>query len=497
MKKQLLILFNFCCIFLFSQKQLTEKQIDSTLSTLHTSESQDVDYFESGFTELYYKSREIDYTKGKIESLLRLSAFYLNTKENPEKIKANLNEAERLAIDKNDYFYYCKARAIRAGSLANMSLYSKASSMLRDGSGLFGKIPDKNRKIYIKAYYYSRYINIYALQNKKDSVLFYAKEMYKTSLQLPDKVLQKPDFIVIAARVLTGIYIEKKQFKEAEYYLRIQEKYLKKLNNIFDVGMYHKLKANLFFTHYPYENNDLDSTLYHLQKAEKYVGISRNITVQAALCSEIADVYNKKNDNKNQLLYLSTFARLKDSLWHLQNSDIGDVDTNLIIPEFDQEAVDDYQMIGEKPSGTLYYLPAALFLLILLIIVAFGLRKKHFNDKIILSPKTEHISNKERFYINNNKIIELTSQALGNDKAFFFNFMKEFPDFGDKLTDINPSIKVSDIEFCAMLRLNLQMKQIAEIKRMSLPAVTAKKGRIRKKLNISTSENMYLWLCDL
>lgn len=98
---------------------------------------------------------------------------------------------------------------------------------------------------------------------------------------------------------------------------------------------------------------------------------------------------------------------------------------------------------------------------------------------------------------SNYRIAELTHQALNGDKAFFIHFLDEFPDFGDKLIKINSNIKVSDIEFCALLKLNLQAKQIAEAKKMSVAAVTAKKGRIRKKLNINADENIYQWFLNV
>lgn len=55
-------------------------------------------------------------------------------------------------------------------------------------------------------------------------------------------------------------------------------------------------------------------------------------------------------------------------------------------------------------------------------------------------------------------------------------------------------MKVSDIEICAFIKLNIDTKQIATIKKMTVGAVEAKKYRIRRKLNISSDENMYIWI---
>jgi len=494
-KKIILILLCFSYISLFSQEQLTKKQIDSILSTLYTSKTLDADILEPGLTELYYKSRDIDYDDGKIESLLRLSAFYLNAKRNPEKVNADLGEVEKLALDKDDYFYYCKALALRAGLFANLLSFEKSEAMLTKGSGFFRRIRNKNKKNYIRAYYDSRYINLYALQGKKDLVFFYAKSMYQTSLQLSDRDQQKINFVTIAARVLTGIYAERKQFSKADYYLKVQEKYLKKLNNVFDIGMYHKTKGRWFFDH---KSNNLDSALYHFDQAEIYIGISNNSIVLADIYSQIADIYKRKDDDENRLLYFNHSVSVKDSLRHIQKMNLSKIDTDAIIPEFDQEIVDPYNVKNTNDFGIRYYLLVILILFVLSFMILWLKKRKagHYK-KVSVIKEIEPDQNSNILYKNNSKIVELTDQALSGDKAFFINFMKEFPDFRDKLMDVNPNIKVSDIEFCAMLKLNLQVKQIAEIKKMSVPAVTAKKRRIRQKLNLDAKENMHLWLNHL
>lgn len=89
-------------------------------------------------------------------------------------------------------------------------------------------------------------------------------------------------------------------------------------------------------------------------------------------------------------------------------------------------------------------------------------------------------------------IKELLDLASQNNHSFFHHFLKTFPDFDRKLLEISPSIKISDIEFCAFIKLNLDTKQIATIKKMTVGAVEAKKYRIRKKLKISSDENIYI-----
>ncbi|WP_395761997.1 helix-turn-helix transcriptional regulator [Elizabethkingia anophelis] len=90
----------------------------------------------------------------------------------------------------------------------------------------------------------------------------------------------------------------------------------------------------------------------------------------------------------------------------------------------------------------------------------------------------------------------LINLAEKDDPSFYFKFNDVFPDFNENLLKISPKLTQSDLEYCAMMKLNFDTKKIASIKRLSIGAVESKKYRIRKKLDISTEENIYVWLMD-
>ena len=81
----------------FSQKKLTEKQIDSIQSTIFTTNADNVDRIETITTELYLKSKEIEYEKGQIEALLRRAAFRVNSRKF-DFVEQDLNETSIFAL---------------------------------------------------------------------------------------------------------------------------------------------------------------------------------------------------------------------------------------------------------------------------------------------------------------------------------------------------------------------------------------------------------------
>jgi DNA-binding CsgD family transcriptional regulator len=93
-----------------------------------------------------------------------------------------------------------------------------------------------------------------------------------------------------------------------------------------------------------------------------------------------------------------------------------------------------------------------------------------------------------------NNVIEL---AKNNDKSFHIKFSELFPEFNQKLLEVNPQLTHSDLEYCALIKLKFDTKEIAIYKNTSISSVESKKYRIRKKLCIRTDENMYTWMINI
>jgi tetratricopeptide (TPR) repeat protein len=107
----------------------------------------------------------------------------------------------------------------------------------------------------------------------------------------------------------------------------------------------------------------------------------------------------------------------------------------------------------------------------------------------ILSIKRRR-ANKEEPHEAYNKLLNLIKE---NDPAFMFSFEKTYPHFSDKLLKINPQLSNSKIEFCAFLKLKLSTKEIAKITFIEPRTVQNKKYRIRKRLNIPSTADIYNW----
>ena len=106
-------------------------------------------------------------------------------------------------------------------------------------------------------------------------------------------------------------------------------------------------------------------------------------------------------------------------------------------------------------------------------------------------------------YLEDNEIVEEDKLAIYNevielvkkdDPAFMVSFNDAFPHFTNNLLKINHNLAKGEVEFCALLKLNLTTKQIAQYKVLQPRTVQNKKYQIRKKLNIPNNIDIYNWI---
>lgn len=80
-----------------------------------------------------------------------------------------------------------------------------------------------------------------------------------------------------------------------------------------------------------------------------------------------------------------------------------------------------------------------------------------------------------------------------DDSSFIYTFERIYPDFSKKLLAVCPQLVQTEVEFCALLKMKLSTKQIAQLTFIETRTVQNKKHRIRKKLNLPADVDIYHW----
>jgi DNA-binding CsgD family transcriptional regulator len=137
--------------------------------------------------------------------------------------------------------------------------------------------------------------------------------------------------------------------------------------------------------------------------------------------------------------------------------------------------------------------------------------EKILRDEIIQQQKQELIRTSDEIHQLEEKVTELIqkSQSEANkqmlvefnklkaDRYFLENFMGSFnhiyPNYISRLKLRHAVLTTSDLQFCALIRMNLSYKEIASILSIELTSVYRKKYRIEEKLELKGEEiELYL-----
>lgn len=92
----------------------------------------------------------------------------------------------------------------------------------------------------------------------------------------------------------------------------------------------------------------------------------------------------------------------------------------------------------------------------------------------------------------------IESNPKENDLAsFFFDFEKIYPSFGTAIQRLVSDVTSNEIRLCILLRLNLSSKEIAQLLSITADSVNKARYRLRKKMGLTSSDDLYTFLLSL
>jgi len=88
----------------------------------------------------------------------------------------------------------------------------------------------------------------------------------------------------------------------------------------------------------------------------------------------------------------------------------------------------------------------------------------------------------------------LSMSAINHWNHFNDHFMAIHPDFYKKLSGLHPRLGPAELKICALLKLNLSTKEIANVTCLTPDTIKTARTRIRKKLQIPSDDNLTSFL---
>ena len=117
----------------------------------------------------------------------------------------------------------------------------------------------------------------------------------------------------------------------------------------------------------------------------------------------------------------------------------------------------------------------------------------------LLQDLKEHLE-KDHGNAQDNSLSKIINQGLNHDKewqTFNSSFERINKNFYAKLKQAYPEIGPNDLKICALIKLNLSIKEMAGILNISPDSVKTARYRLRKKLQLNTEDNLTEFIMQL
>ena len=190
--------------------------------------------------------------------------------------------------------------------------------------------------------------------------------------------------------------------------------------------------------------------------------------------------------------HLREYNILNDSL-EMHNKLVADIILNEIVKESDETS--------SKRSKLFIYIIIGLISLSILLGV-FLIVRNTIHKRKLMKKSNQLISSTEKIElleeeIESNIFEEIIALAKSNSPEFLPLFEKGYPEFVTAMRDLNPTIRSSELYFCALAYLNFSTKDISEFTFVTIRAVQVRRNRLRKKYDIPSEVDFNEWFRGL
>lgn len=415
----------------------------------------------------YYRiAEEKGYEAGKALCYINLAELNLSL-ENYPKSQIFLNTAEETLKNSENNLHLARFYNIYGRLNSEMRRYDKALEYNKTALDLIQTVRESKLKQNILFNIYLRQA-VYLIDKKRpDNALSFFKKAEKVD-----------DSGMADCAIADYIYMKKNKDSTYKYITLAYNKALKR-GKADGVVLY----VNTIMGEYYMANKQYDKAEEVLKEA-----LTINLKIKGIyvyylkyIYNNLRIVYENKGENEKAYLYLNAYTeaynKTNSSLLSTSNQDM---------ESFMSEAKADAEKHKNKVQWVVFLSFAGLSVLVIYSWRIINILRKRKAD---LKSEAEHLKSR----INDNRQEEIIEMAKRNDPEFLSNFKEVYPGYIDQLLAINPGLETSELIFCAMLKLHFSSKEIANYTLVQHRTIQQRKYRIRKKMNIPTETDIYVF----
>lgn len=382
---------------------------------------------------------------------------------------------------KNDVFQV-KLRMQKANNHSILGLHDVANEEYFKALNLLDKKKDDSIAMLNK-------VNVLTLisanyfQNKRDyeSALKYENQKQEILKKFSEKKVAY--FLSVEYDTKGYIFLETNKMDSAFYYFNKGFALKQKYN---DKVLFSQYCA--FADYYARTGNQKKALDYYLKTIKNIEELGIEDPAYIDIYRTISEIYGEMGNKEKENFYLKKYSELSSKIYKATAESANEAIT-MILDEKD-EKFNAFQSKSFLTIGSIVLGVAALI---------FGLfvwyKKTSKKTEEIISQKEEEKQDLQQKV--NESFEEIVQLAKTNSSEFLTRFQEVYPEFIEKLKEIYPEISSEDLRFCALLKLNFSTKDIAEYTFVTVRTVQTRKSRLRKKFNIPSEQDIYLWINEL
>lgn len=477
--------FLFFIFFLSLGKSLgqnfNQAQIDSLLLVAEQLESKEAAYGVTLSLKAFDDSKKLGYKKGMAQGLL-IASRKQHELSKYEDVLNNASAAEKLAIEISDAKLISDAFRLKGIGYTGLGNLESGLKEFRKALTYAQSLTDKEIKSSrLGVLYNDIAFNLDEKGGATDSVAFYYRKGYQEFQKMVLSNSLRNKTLSVACSNVGSSFLRAKELDSAEFYLGRALQLANSVNH-------EAVKANTL--------SDLGN-LYYLRKNykrsinyfKKGIETAKSINDKYALKSlylGLSRSYEGIRDNANAEKYLFEYNAINDSLENAEKNALIQKE-NLPVKNVD----DDF-------NRTIIFSALFVLLLIVTLVHIYGkFQKEKANNARLLAEVNDTTNMFVLLQKDEAHLKKMLHLASTNDPSFLMIFKETYPDFYKKLNKINSGLIAGEQKLCAFLKLDLSTKEIAQYTNSSIRAVEAKKYRLRKKLSISSEEDINVWMMNL
>jgi len=443
-------------------------------------------------------SNDIDYEKGAQEGYQSIAMILSNVGEYEKSIRYIRKAEAYKAYLQNHREVQLELLTLQIFNYNDLGLPSMADSVYNKALSIALKEKNirKRNRFLLNLYTISHLA--YTDEKKTYHNFLEAKSIIDNQESVFDRTEPLENILMTKADVygkLAAYHLTKKSLDSARYYYDAIKSLTGKMQN----KTFVEATLSDGYSHISEAQGYYSDALNELTKAENILKRYKADINFIPIYERKAELYHKLNDNNNEQKYKNLYKQLSEKFGRAASK--GRDETVLKILEDNEREME----LRDRKRLTVELL-AAGFISLITVAGCYFLFKKYLklksdvlleSEQRIVTQQQElnkkNIENQQLKLKLNESFEEIVTLARENSPEFLTRFQEIYPNFINNILSKSPYLVNSELKFCAFLFLNFSTKEIANYTFTSSKTVQNRKNSIRKRLDIASDEDIYIW----